>query len=156
MKLPYAITFLLAAAGCALPGSFTGRPEAELRAGMGAPEAEYANADGSRTLAYSTGRLGTQTFMAEVAPGGVVRSMRAALTDETFQGIQPGMRREEILRLIGPPRETMRFARLGQDSWEYYFVDTWGYRALFFVNFDAGGIVVSKFTRRLDIDQANR
>ena len=148
------LPFLLAA--CAGPASLTGHPEAELRSRMGAPQAEYANADGSRTLAYPTGRLGTQTFMAEVTPGGEVRSVRSALTDETFQDIQVGMRRDQILRLIGPPRETMRFPRLGEDSWEYYFVDTWGYRALFFVNFDAAGMVVSKFTRRIDNHRNDR
>jgi outer membrane protein assembly factor BamE (lipoprotein component of BamABCDE complex) len=82
--------------------------------------------------------------------------VRNALNDETFQRINPGMTRDQVLRLIGPPRDSTRFQRLDQDSWEYYFQDAWGYRALFFVNFDSGGVVVSKFTRRLDYDRDRR
>jgi hypothetical protein len=44
----------------------------------------------------------------------------------------------------------MHFPRLGHDSWEYQFIDTWGYKAFFYVNLDANGIVVSKLTRRLE------
>jgi hypothetical protein len=29
-------------------------------------------------------------------------------------------------------------------------MDAWGYRALFFVNFDERGVVVGKFTRRIE------
>ena len=144
------------ACACTSPGSLVGGSEADLRAKMGAPRGEYANADGSRTLSYPTGPLGTETYMAEVAPGGQVRAVRNALNDETFNRINPGMTRDEVLRLIGPPRDSSKFARLDQDSWEYYFQDTWGYRALFFVNFDPRGIVVSKFTRRLDHDRDRR
>jgi hypothetical protein len=151
-----ALVLAALACGCATPRSMVGGSEADLRAKMGAPRGDYANADGSRTLAYPTGPLGTDTYMAEVAPGGQVRSVRNALNDETFQRINPGMTRDEVLRLIGPPRDSAKFAALGQDSWEYYFQDTWGYRALFFVNFDANGIVVSKFTRRLDYDRDRR
>ena len=153
--LPALVLAALGAA-CATPGSMVGGSEADLRAKMGTPGGEYANADGSRTLSYPTGPLGTETYMAEVAPGGQVRAVRSALNDETFQRVSPGMTRDDVLRLIGPPRDSMKFPRLDQDSWEYYFQDTWGYRALFFVNFDPKGIVVSKFTRRLDYDRDRR
>jgi hypothetical protein len=136
--------------GCASPGGLTGHTEAELKARMGPPSAEYPNPDGSRTLAYSMGRFWTETYMAEVAPNGDVRSVRSARNDDTFHRIVPGMRRDEVLRLIGPPGEAMHFPRLGHDSWEYQFIDTWGYKAFFYVNLDARGIVVSKLTRRLE------
>ena len=151
-----ALLLALLACACTAPGSLVGGSEADLRAKMGAPKGEYSNADGSRTLAYPTGPLGTDTYMAEVAPGGQVRAVHNALKDETFQRINPGMTRDDVLRLIGPPRDSAKFAALNQVSWEYYFQDTWGYRALFFVNFDPNGIVVSKFTRRLDYDRDRR
>jgi hypothetical protein len=153
--LPALVLAALACA-CTTPGSMVGASEADLRAKMGAPRGDYANGDGSRTLSYPTGPLGTETYMAEVAPGGQVWAVRNALNDETFQRINPGMTRDEVLRLIGPPRDSARFPNLNQDSWEYYFQDSWGYRALFFVNFDPSGIVVSKFTRRLDYDRDRR
>ena len=48
------------------------------------------------------------------------------------------MTREDVLRLIGPPSDSAKFPRLDQVSWEYYFQDAWGYRALFFVKENAG------------------
>ena len=45
------------------------------------------------------------------------------------------------------------FTRQRELSWEYRFTDAWGYRAFFYVNFDPRGVVVSKFTRRLENDR---
>ena len=60
------------------------------------------------------------------------------------------MTREQVLRLIGPPLDATDFTRQRETSWEYRFMDAWGYRAFFYVNFDPRGVVVSKFTRRLE------
>ena len=54
---------------------------------------------------------------------------------------------------IGPPIDRMAFERQGEDSWEYRFVDAWGYRAFFYVNFNVRGLVVSKLTRRVENDR---
>lgn len=142
-------------AGCAGYGAV--RPgvstEAELRGSMGAPAAEFAHGDGSRTLAYPYGPLGTQTYMADLAPNGVVRAVRPVLNDDTFQSIQPGMTQEQVLRMIGPPGETMGFSRQRHVAWDYRYVDTWGYRAIFSVTFDRNGIVVSKISQRIERDK---
>lgn len=144
----------LLGAGCASYDGNTLKPgvstEAEVRGVMGQPRAEFPALDGSRRLAYPHGPLGAQTFMAEVGPDGRVRSVRQVLNDETFHQVQAGMTRDEILQLIGPPGDTMAFSRLRQTSWEWRYVDTWGYRAIFSVNFGEGGVVVSKFTRRIE------
>ena len=137
-------------AACAGPANFIGRPEADLRSAMGPPLGEFANPDGSRTLAYSHGVYSGQTFLAEVDPAGTVRGVRQVLGEDNFQRVEPGMTRDDILRLIGPPVDSMSFPRKREISWEYRFIDAWGYRALFYVNFDERGIVVSKLTRRLE------
>jgi hypothetical protein len=150
MQRALAIVSISLVAACATPATLTGRTEAELNAKMGPPSGQYPNSDGSRILAYSMGRLGTETYMADVSPAGQVIAVRGARNDDTFQRIVQGMHRDEVLRMIGPPGDTMRFPRQNQDSWEYYYQDTWGYPAYFYVNFDASGIVVSKVTRRID------
>jgi hypothetical protein len=153
----FLLPVLLFLAGCASYNGYTLKPgvstEAEVRAVMGAPAAEFVNGDGSRRLAYPRGPLGTQTFLADVGADGKVIAVRGVLLDETFYQIHPGMTRDEILRLIGPPGETMAFPRLSQVAWDYRFVDTWGYLAIFSVSFDADGKVVSKFTRRVERDK---
>jgi outer membrane protein assembly factor BamE (lipoprotein component of BamABCDE complex) len=153
------LAFLLALA-CAACASYDGRTlqpgvstEADVRGLMGAPAVEYRSNDGSRVLAYPKGPLGTQTYMAQVGPDGVLRSVRQALNDDTFNQITPGMTREEVQNLIGPPGETMAFALSGQVAWDYRYTDSWGYTAIFSVAFDGNGVVVSKFKRRVERDR---
>lgn len=124
--------------------------EEQARQTMGAPAMVFPNADGSRQLAYPRGPLGTQTFMVDVDRNGVVRNVRQVLDDDVFNRIRPGMTRDEVLRMIGPPSDSMEFPRMDQVSYEWRYMDTWRYIAIFSVNFDRGGIVVSKFTRRLE------
>ncbi len=124
--------------------------ESEVRGLMGAPAVELPNADGSKVLAYPHGPLGTTTYIARLGKDGTLESVSQALTDDTFNRIRPGLTRDDILRMIGPPGETMFFARLNEDSWGYRYKDIGGYLAVFSVNFDSNGVVVSKFTRRIE------
>ena len=153
MKFRFAMLAALALAGCA---SYTGRSlppgatEAEVRAAMGNPAAVYANADGSRRLAYPKGPYGTETYMADIGPDGRLASVRNALSDDTFFQIRPGMHRDEVLRLIGPPSDSMAFPRQGHYALDWRFIDTWGYTAIFSVTFDGRDVVVSKISQRLE------
>ena len=147
-------------AGCAsysghglAPGVAT---EAEVRATMGAPAAEFAREDGGRTLAYPRGPLGTQTYMADLGRDGRLVAIRPVLGDDSFWRIQPGMTRDDVLRMIGPPGQTMAFSLSDTYAWDYRYVDTWGYLAIFSVTFDRRDIVVSKFTQRIERDKGFR
>jgi hypothetical protein len=141
-------------AGCASYSGYNLRPgvstEDEARRTMGPPAAEYANADGSRELAYPRGPLGTETFMVDIGADRKVQGVRQVLSDGVFNSIRPGMTRDDVLRLIGPPGDRMYYTGLQQDSWEWRYMDSWRYTAIFSVNFDRDGVVVSKFTRRLE------
>src|SRR5687767_1156133 len=143
MRLHLALAVALLAAACAAPSSLVGRPAAELGS-LGALVGNYAHPDGSRTLAFSPGYYSGITYMAEVDPRGTVLAVRQALVEESFQRVVPGMSRDEVLRLLGPPIDAMDFTRQQESSWEYRFMDAWGYRAFFYVNFDPRGMVVSK------------
>jgi hypothetical protein len=149
MRLRSVLFAVLLASGCAGPASFVGRPAGELGA-LGRAIGEYPNPDGSRSVAFSPGYYSGLTYMAEVDAAGTVRAVRQALVEESFQQVVPGMTREQVLRLIGPPLDSVDFTRQRETSWEYRFMDAWGYRAFFYVNFDPRGIVVSKLTRRLE------
>jgi len=131
---------------------FVGKPASALTGEFGAPAAEYPNPDGSRVMVYPWGPLGKATYMADVGPGGTVRSVRQVLNEDSFQGIVRGMGRDEVLRRIGPPTETMPFPRREQISWEYLFRDAFSL-AKFHVTFDSRGVVVETLTERLDNDR---
>jgi hypothetical protein len=153
MKIAVCLCLASLLAACA---SYDGRglrpgvaTEAEVRGLMGPPAIEVAAVDGGKHLAYPRGPLGTTTFIADVGQDGILRGVRQVLNDDTFNGIRPGLTREDVLRRIGPPGETMQFSLSGNTAWDYRFVDTWGYIAVFSVTFNPGGIVVSKISRRI-------
>jgi len=154
MKLLAILLAAVLAAGCAsyggsslVPGQST---ETEVRGVMGAPALAFETGNGTRRLVYPRGPLGVETFMADIGPDGRVASIRNVLNDETFYQVRAGMTKDEVLRLIGPPGETMGFDRNRTHAWDYRYVDTWGYRAIFSVTFNDQDVVVSKFTQRLE------
>ena len=124
--------------------------ESEVRGVMGAPALEFTGDDGAKRLVYPRGPLGTQTFMASVGRDGVLQEVKPVLKDGTFNRIRPGLTEQDILHMIGPPGETMHFARSDTTAWDYRYVDTWGYLAIFSVTYDNKGIVVSKISRRIE------
>jgi hypothetical protein len=130
--------------------------ESDVRGLMGAPATEFTAADGTKGLVYPRGPLGTETFIVRVGQDGRVQDVRQVLGDDTFYKIRPGLTEREILEMIGPPGETMHFARTNTTAWDYRYVDTWGYPSIFSVTFDANGIVVSKFTKRIERSSSNR
>jgi len=72
------------------------------------------------------------------------------LNDGVFNAIRPGLTEEQVLRMIGPPREKDYFSNLQQTAWDYKFQDSWGYDSILSVMIDRQGIVVSKVTRRIE------
>jgi outer membrane protein assembly factor BamE (lipoprotein component of BamABCDE complex) len=141
-------------AACASYGGSSLRPgtsnESEVRATMGTPAVEFANTEGGKDLFYPRGPLGTDTFRARVGSDGVLRDLRNVLSDDTFSAVTPGMTEQDILRMIGPPGKTMPFPLSSTHAWDYRYVDTWGYTAIFSVTFDARGVVLSKLTTRIE------
>ena len=149
----------LFAAACA---SYDGRglqpgvtSESEVRRTMGPPALELDNPDGSRTLAYPKGPLGTRTYMVKLGPDGMVGGVEQVLNEDHFYRIVPGITRDDVLRTIGPPSQVDEFPRLQQTAWEYRYQDAWGYTAILSVMIDPRGIVVGKTTRRLERGDRN-
>jgi hypothetical protein len=133
-------------AGCAALGFHgleAGRSsESDVRRALGEPARTYADADGSRQLAFTTGPAGTQTFMAFIAPDGRLTRLDQVLSNDQFRRIDPGTTtRAQLERLIGPPWRTVDFPNLRQVAWDYVFMDEWSYVVDFSVMLDERGIV---------------
>lgn len=134
------------ASGCTALGFYgleTGRStEGDVRRAMGEPAKAYADADGSRQLAYTTGPAGTQTHMAFMAPDGRLVRFEQVLSSDQIQRIVRGTTtRAQLERLIGPPWRTVDFPNLRQVAWDYVIQDSWGYIVDFSVMIDERGVV---------------
>ena len=130
--------------------------EAQVREVMGAPVQVLEGHDGTRRMVYPRGPLGTATYMADLGADGRLLGIHQVLQDDVFYRIQPGMTEADVLYTIGPPGQTMGFPRTGNYAWDYRFVDTWGYVAIFSVTFTREGIVVSKISQRIERDRGTR
>src|ERR1700733_1765837 len=64
--------------------------------------------------------------------------------------IQRGMTAAEVLRRLGPPNETMKFARTRTESLDYRYLDSWGYTCLYSIVIDDSGRVVNTVSARLN------
>ena len=160
MRSPAFLGIAFALSACAAYDGYSLRAgtstESEVRGVMGAPALEFTGDDGAKRLVYPRGPLGTQTFMASLGRDGVLREVRPVLKDDTFNRIRPGLTRQDILQMIGPPGDTMHFARSDTTAWDYRYIDTWGYLAIFSVTFDGKGIVVSRISKRIERESSSR
>jgi len=130
------------------PGSAT---EADVVKAMGKPALEFSTDGGGRDLIFPRGPLGTQTFIAHLDSRGTLQGIDPVLNEDHFYRIKAGMTRDEVLRMIGPPSETMNFGpRTGNVAYTYRFMDGWGYLSDFSVTFGPDWIVRSKIAIRID------
>jgi hypothetical protein len=152
MKSLLASLAIVLVAGCASYSGAGLKPgvdsEARVRAVMGEPAMKLANADGTALWAYPRGPQGYDTFMARIASSGQLVSIDQVLDAKHFNAIVPGLGKEEVLRIIGPPRLEQPFPRQDELAWDYRFMDEWGYSSIFSVMFDAQGRVKHKFSAR--------
>jgi hypothetical protein len=123
---PAALAALALAACAAGPWSPSavpaGAPREEVLRIMGPPTAVYTMPDGHERLEYNRMPAGRQTFMIDLDAGGRMARWENVLDEQHFAAIRPGMSREDVLRLIGPPSFTSRYSRPEPGiTWNYGF-----------------------------------
>jgi hypothetical protein len=152
MKSVLAPLAIVLAAGCASYSGAGLKPgvdsEARVRAVMGEPALKLPNADGTTFWAYPRGPQGYDTFMARLSRSGTLLAIDQVLDIRHFNAIVPGLGKEDVLRIIGPPRLEQPFPHQGELAWDYRFMDEWGYSSIFSVMFDAQGRVKHKVSAR--------
>ncbi len=105
---------------------------------MGPPAMRWQDADGSVQLAYPRGPFGYHTFMARLGPDGRLQSMANVLEPATFARIRPGITKDEVLRVLGPPDPalTVYFEARDELVWDWRFCSDFGVASRFQVLFD--------------------
>lgn len=115
---------------------------AEVLARYGQPTRVWPEADGGRTLEYSTQPRGTRCYMIRLDAQDRLVSVQDALTPAGRARVQPGMTPEQVSRLLGTERSRVYFRLSGEDVWDWTIEpDQAGYGMRFNVHFKDGVVV---------------
>jgi SmpA / OmlA family len=152
MKIWSIALALLALAGCA---GMSGRPELvpgkstaqDVAKQMGAPALELKAADGGKVQYFTTFPFGRVTYAVTLGADGVVRGVDQRLTQDNVQKIKKGMTRQQVLELLGPPREETRDARTQETILEYPWMTGNGRKRITWVHVGSNGAVTEVVER---------
>ncbi|MES2831624.1 MAG: outer membrane protein assembly factor BamE [Pseudomonadota bacterium] len=125
--------------------------ESEVRSAMGKPETTWEDEDGTRILEYPKGPEGSRTWIFTIDTTGKLAAYHQALSPENLARIKPGMRIDEVRRLLGKPRTVVNFNRLKEEVWDYRYLENQESR-LFNVHMDQA---TGKVTRTSSTDPRN-
>lgn len=138
------ITFLAILGACTLltpvPPNI-GDAEQEIIAKLGQPT--HRIQDGSEhLLEYARGPWGQQTFMARIGPDDKLISYEQVLTAQKFAALKVGSAtKDDVLRAIGTPSETVYLSRLALEVWSYPYKESGAWDSVMHVHFDRDGIL---------------
>ena len=124
---PIALLLTMVLAACASYSGTGLRPgEARLedvQGLMGQPAMRWQDPDGSVQLAYPRGPVGFHTFMVKLGPDGRLQSIANVLDEAGLARIRPGMTKEHVLRVLGPPdySRTVYFKARDELVWDWRF-----------------------------------
>ncbi|MCE4557636.1 outer membrane protein assembly factor BamE [Pelomonas cellulosilytica] len=142
-----ALAFALLVAGCATPDRDTRlRPGvsrgAEIVEIYGRPRRVWPEADGGRTLEYSSQPMGHHTYMVRLDAQDRLVRIEDALSPAGRARVEPGMTPEQVSRLLGAERSRVFFRLSGEDVWDWSIEpDQVGYGMRFNVYFKDGHVV---------------
>ena len=117
---------------------------------MGEPAMRWQNPDGSLQLAYPRGPAGFNTFMVLIGQDQKLQRIEGVLNPEYFSLVQPGMTKDQVLRILGPsePAWTAYFGARDELVWEWRYCSVWREASRFDVLFDGSkGTVRSTMQR---------
>ena len=135
------LALLAACAGYAPPADLpVGAPEADVVNRMGPPTGRYPLPNGGERMEYARGPYGRETFMIDLDAQRRVVQWDQVLQRSYFDTLNPGMKADQLLPVIGRPSERVGMFRNGQIwSWRYYNNDCLWWQA----QLDAQGVVTA-------------
>lgn len=93
--------------------------EADVIAIYGQPQRTWPEADGGRTLEYSSQPMGRHAYMARVTADGRLLRIEDGLSPAGRARIEPGMTPEQVSRILGRERTRVFFRNSGEDVWDW-------------------------------------
>lgn len=123
---------------------------------MGTPAMRWENPDGSTKLAYARGPVGYNTFMVLIGKDQKLQHIEDVLNPKYFFRIQPGMTKDQVLRILGPsePSWTLHFDARDQLPaqliWEWRYCSAEREASRFRVIFDDSKDTVRSTSQRAE------
>jgi hypothetical protein len=116
--------------------------EADVRARFGAPDAIWKEPGGERVLEYDRQPAGHKNYMIGIGPDGRMTSLRQVLDPANFARVQPGMRSDDVRRLLGQPMKQTPYALKNETAWDWRYLEPPGTSMVFTVWFGPDGRVL--------------
>lgn len=111
-------------------------------AAYGQPRRVWPEADGGRTLEYSSQPMGRHCYMVRLDGNGRLLAIEDGLSAANRARVEPGMTPEQVSRLLGTERSRVFFRLSGEDVWDWTVEpDQIGYGLRFNVHFKDGRVV---------------
>lgn len=130
--------------------------EADVRARFGEPEKVWEAADmaetpqpgaaaapGARTFEYNRQPEGKVNYMITIGADGRMSALRQVLTPQNFAKVQPGMRMEQVRKMLGKPMKVTPYALKQETHYDWRYVEPPSAARIFTVVFDGDLKVVS-------------
>jgi hypothetical protein len=133
-------------AGCATPDRDARlqpgiAQEADVIAFYGQARRIWPEADGGRTLEYSSQPMGRHCYMVRLGPDGRLVRVEDGLSAANRARIEPGMTPEQVSRLLCAERSRVFFPLSGEDVWDWTVEpEQIGYGLRFNVHFKDGRV----------------
>jgi hypothetical protein len=115
--------------------------DADVVALYGQPTRTWPEADGGRTLEYSTQPRGIRCYMVRITADGRLVGIHDALSPANRARVEPGMTTEQVSRLLGSERSRVFYRHSGEDVWDWNIDPEGGYGMRFNVHFKDGRVV---------------
>ena len=108
---------------------------------MGKPALVLDQPTGGKIEYFTTFPFGRVTYAVSLGANGVVSKVEQRLTQNNVQSIKVGMKKSEVLALLGPPREQTRNAQTQRDVLEYPWMTGNGRKRITWVHVSGDGVV---------------
>jgi hypothetical protein len=136
--------------------------EADVRARFGEPEKIWdagdmaslpspgvAAAPGARTFEYNRQPEGHVNYMITIGPDGKMSALRQVLSPQNFTLVSPGMRMEEVRKMLGKPMKVTTYALTRETHYDWRYLAAPTTPMVFTAVFDTD----LKVLRTLSVDQ---
>ena len=116
----------------------------DVEATMGQPSLTWKNAQGQIVqLAYPRGPAGYVSFMAHFDNQGKLEKIEQVLNERHFAEIKSGMSQDDVLRILGPYRDTNVFTARNELDWNYGYCSQNLQRMAYSIMFDTSTRLVT-------------